>query len=352
MSTAIQGPITERARQALLHRSLAGLGHVSAHSRRQLRDLERRWVVQNWRVVAVILGGTMFAAAVAAVLLPTALGDVIAGALLASGWWWLHTIMIETTGATSHRLGLLGETWTSMELAGRRRRGWRHVNDISLDRGQADHVAVGPGGCVVVESKFRNDWSSKALDLEAMATQVQRERRRLSSYLKVGAEARAVVAMWGNNLDDLVGATWFERDGVVFCRGSALGDYLDALPLVFDKDRVRKVHGEVAALVQRRDEHDAEAFGPVPRPWGAHVAEWCLRVGIGTATVGLVVMSILGLGAMWGLGVAVVVAGAAAVVHGRLSSRISRARTAVVAAVSTWIAAALGAAFLVEAIVT
>jgi hypothetical protein len=345
----MQSVSAERVRESLLHRSLAGANHVSAHSRRQLRDLERRWVTRNWRIIALILGGTAIAAVVAAVVVPTALGDVLAGVLLASGWWWLHTIMIETTGANRHRLGLLGETWTSMELAARRRRGWRHVNDLSLDFGQADHVAVGPGGVVVVESKYRNDWLSASGDLGGMAAQVKRLGTPLGLHLKLRGETRVIVAMWGNSLDELVGDTWIELDGVVFCRGAALGTYLDSLPNTLDNEQVRCAHSSLAALVQRRDDHDAAEKGAAPLPWSEQLAEGCLRLALGIATLMVLFLPLARLGLWWGLGVGALIAGPAAAVHSRMSSRRGRARLAVVAGVAVWTVAALGAAFIVDA---
>jgi hypothetical protein len=350
VNTSIQSPTAERVRESLLHRSLAGTNHVSAHSRRQLRDLERRWVTRNWRIIAVILGGTLIAAVVAATLVPTALGDVLAGVLLASGWWWLHTIMIETTGANRHRLGLLGETWTSMELAGLRRSGWRHVNDLSLDCGQADHVAVGPGGVVVVESKYRNDWVSASGDLGGMATQVKRLGTPLGLHLKLRAQTRVVVAMWGNSLDELVGDTWIEHDGVVFCRGAALRRYLDSLTTTLDDEQVRCAHSSLAALIQRRDDHDAAVKGAAPLPWSEHVAEGWLRLLLGIATLMVLFIPLARVGLWWGLGVGALIAGVAAGLHGRMSGRRGRARLAVVAGVATWTVAALGAAALVDAL--
>jgi hypothetical protein len=347
----MQSASAERVRESLLHRSLAGANHVSAHSRRQLRDLERRWVTRNWRIIAFILGGTAIAAVISAVLVPTALGDVLAGVLLASGWWWLHTIMIETTGANRLRLGLLGETWTSMELAARRRRGWRHVNDVLLHCRQTDHVAVGPGGVVVVESKYRSDWSAQEVDLGVMAAQVQKQRGLLGLHLKLRAETRAVVAMWGNGLDELVGDTWFERDGVVFCRGAALGTYLDSLPNTLDDEQVQHVHRTLARLVQRLDGHDTEVHGPAPVPWSEHLAEGCLRLSLGIATLMVLFIPLARLGVWWGLGAGALIAAAAAAVHKLMSGRRGRARLAVVAGVATWAIAALGAAVIVDGLV-
>lgn len=348
MNTILRVPRASRVRELILHRSLASTGHVSAYSRRQLRDLERRWVTRNWRLISVVLGGSAIAAIVAAIMVPTALGEVLAGAFLASGWWWLHMVMVETTGASSHRLGLLGETWTSIELSVMRRRGWQHVNDLALDRGQADHIAVGPGGVLVVESKYRNDWARASAELAGMAGQVSSEMERMASFLKMRGKTRAIVAMWGNGLDDLMGDSWFELDGVVFCRGTSLSLYLDSLPFELEIDEIRRAHGQLVELVRRRDDHDDREVGPVPMPWSERLAEVCLQLSLALATLMFLFVPLAWWGLWWGLGAGVSIAFSAATLHGRLSSRRGRARLAVVAAVATWSVAALGAAVLVD----
>jgi hypothetical protein len=157
--------------------------------------------------------------------------------------------------------------------------------------------------------------------------------------------------MWGNGLDELVGDTWFEHDGVVFCRGSALCAYLDSLHTTLDDEQVRRAHSSLAALIQRRDGHDAAEKGAAPLPWSEHLAEGCLWLSLGMATLLVLFIPLARLGLWWSLGAGAMFAGVAAALHGRMSSRRGRARLAVVAGVATWAVAALSAAVLIDTLV-
>ena len=107
------------------------------------------------------------------VLLPLALSydgalrAGIIGASLASGIWLAVTFVLLFSGAASSVAAAVAEEWTAGELRGVRRRGWRLVNGVKV-RGDSDidHVLVGPGGVVVVETK----WSSEPWPTGAGAT--------------------------------------------------------------------------------------------------------------------------------------------------------------------------------------
>jgi hypothetical protein len=76
------------------------------------------------------------------------------------------------TGANSHVVGALGEQWTAEELD-KLGSEWRHFRNLPFDEGHGDssyevdvdHVAVGPYGVVVLETKF----STAEVDLTAEA---------------------------------------------------------------------------------------------------------------------------------------------------------------------------------------
>ncbi len=55
--------------------------------------------------------------------------------------------------------GLEGEERTARELRRLRRLGWRVVHNLQFAYGDVDHIAIGPGGVAVIESKAGNaDW--------------------------------------------------------------------------------------------------------------------------------------------------------------------------------------------------
>jgi hypothetical protein len=68
-------------------------------------------------------------------------------------------------------------------LRHKRHDGWKVVHGTSLAQGRRiDHIAVGPGGVVVVETKWRRD--PTVGDLEWAAAKVQRNQRTVSAVLR------------------------------------------------------------------------------------------------------------------------------------------------------------------------
>ena len=84
-------------------------------------------------------------------------GLFVGGSLVALYNWCLMA-----SGASGATLGEAGEEWTSNELRRLRRHGWKFVNGLQFRVGDIDHVAVGPDGVVVIESK----WTSMGVDLD------------------------------------------------------------------------------------------------------------------------------------------------------------------------------------------
>jgi len=55
------------------------------------------------------------------------------------------------------RMATNAEQWTAQELRRLRRRGWKVVSHTIPKYGDIDHIAVGPGGLLVLETKWRSD---------------------------------------------------------------------------------------------------------------------------------------------------------------------------------------------------
>jgi hypothetical protein len=100
-----------------------------------------------------------------------------------------------------------------------RRQGWRVADDAS--------VAVGPGGVLVVETKFRSH--PTAADLAWGADQVRRTRAEVAAKVRpvVGdAPVIPLMVVWGEGDEDLPTAL----DGVAVVRGRELAAWLADLP--------------------------------------------------------------------------------------------------------------------------
>lgn len=80
------------------------------------------------------------------------LGTVLG--VVAAGWWVSRRIV----DYWKLHLGYLGERFTGDRLDQLDRRYWRVFHDLDCAYGNIDHVAVGPGGVVVVETKTWRKW--------------------------------------------------------------------------------------------------------------------------------------------------------------------------------------------------
>ena len=70
-------------------------------------------------------------------------------------------LVLALSGTVARGMGATAEMWTASELRRHRKHGWLIINGLALEGRDIDHVLVGPGGVVVVESK----WSADGWDL-------------------------------------------------------------------------------------------------------------------------------------------------------------------------------------------
>jgi hypothetical protein len=95
------------------------------------------------------------------------------------------------------------ECWTADELRRLRRRGWRAVHNLHLQSGDVDHVAVGPGGVVVVETK-QSDSNWKYLIAHGLVEPWARQasmnafkvRHLIKQRTNLDTEPIAAIALW------------------------------------------------------------------------------------------------------------------------------------------------------------
>ena len=76
---------------------------------------------------------------------------IVGGWVVFVGWLLWHQVVVES-GSSTRDMGALAEQWTSNELRLLRDRGWRVINHVVLRHWDIDHVAVGPGGVLVVQT--------------------------------------------------------------------------------------------------------------------------------------------------------------------------------------------------------
>jgi hypothetical protein len=114
-------------------------------------------------------------------------------------------LVLALSGTVARGMGATAEMWTASELRRLRKHGWLIVNGLALEGRDIDHVLVGPGGVVVVESKWSADgWDLSTPDraLAKAVDQAVANARSLRLWTAVkasGAPVRSVVVLWGGS---------------------------------------------------------------------------------------------------------------------------------------------------------
>jgi hypothetical protein len=187
-----------------------------------------------WRVAAVVAAG-LLAGLLAARLAPrlTALAVVVAAVGLA---WGLRFRPSADTRAW--RRGATGERRTARLLAPLEHRGWAVLHDLAIPGSEAniDHLVLGPGGVLVIDSKqyrgrLRLDaygmlWHGRHL-LVSTLRKTRWEADQADEVLGIAdIQVPAVVAIYGANVP------WgqVQADGVTVVPAGRVPDLLRALP--------------------------------------------------------------------------------------------------------------------------
>jgi hypothetical protein len=150
----LAGTDADRPVVALRVRATVGRPGGSAQARwRQMRAAE--WVIWTrtlpWRVAAT-LGAGVVGGVLGRLLAPRL--SLVLGALatVAAGWGLRFQ---PSPDAVAWRRGAAGERRTARLLAALERHGWAVLHDLALpgSRANLDHLAIGPGGVFVIDSK-------------------------------------------------------------------------------------------------------------------------------------------------------------------------------------------------------
>jgi Nuclease-related domain len=149
----LAGADADRPVVAVRVRASVGRPGGSAHAQRQLRAAEgTAWIrTLPWRV-AVILGIGAGGGVLGRLLLPR-LGLVLGGLAAVAAGWGLR--FQPSPDAIAWRRGAVGERRTARLLGQLERHGWAVLHDLALpgSRANIDHLAIGPGGVFVIDSK-------------------------------------------------------------------------------------------------------------------------------------------------------------------------------------------------------
>lgn len=215
-----------------------------------------------------------------AVLLKAASGMVVSGAAVTvlSGWlfgqqWAFFTaggwvgaslmvglLLAELLDGRTRQLlsGAAGEANTARAIRQLRSEGWTSVHNLRFEAGDVDHVAIGPGGVVVIETKSRDadwEWLYGTVYPAQWSRQAREGAFRVAHFVKQTSGLRvtplAAVVLWARGGPDRTESV----DGVPHLSGHALADHLRSLPPTLDPHQVAAIHHGLSRGGQQIDEY-------------------------------------------------------------------------------------------------
>jgi hypothetical protein len=237
---AAGGPVV-----AVRVRASVGRPGASAHAEyRRRRAAERA----SWTRSLPWRAGVVLAAAVAAGLLGAHVAADLAGLLAvvaAAGLGWRLRYR-PSADTRAWRRGAAGERRTARLLAPLERRGWAVLHDLAIPGSPAniDHLVIGPGGVLVIDSKqyrgrLRLDrdgmvWHGRHLLVSALRKVLWAADQADEVLGVADVQVAAIVAVHGASVP------WglLQADGVTIAPARRLPDLLQALPPILGPERV------------------------------------------------------------------------------------------------------------------
>lgn len=323
--------LRDRARAASRRAELADRQRAGAYSRRQIRQRRREVLRQHWRHFGVLLLIGVATASAAAFVLPDEISDYAVGAIAVATLWLGTTAMHWMDGMANHRLGLAGEELTADELQKLRKRGWRVVHHVMLEKGDIDHAVLGSGGFFAVDSKYRTDWSSGRDSIGELAYRSRRQAVALQSRLQVrDPKVQPTVVLWGPGVSKVFDEV-FHHEGVMFCLGPAFVDHVLSSNTEVDQMTIDQAYRQLDDYVTRRDVGEAREHGAPARQMLDHVQDLLIAAFLAAVTLVAIVSTInLSPVGVWAIALASAIAAASRLVRRRFSGneRVQRATIA------------------------
>ena len=219
-----------------------GASAAAQYQRRRAAELAAWSRSLPWRVLALAAAGMGSWLAAAQVATDLA---IPAGLTVATGLGWLLRFRTSPDTAAWRR-GATGERRTARLLAPLERRGWAVLHDLAIPGAQAniDHLVIGPGGVVVIDSKqYRGRlhldrdgmvWHGRHL-LIATLRKVRWQADQADEVLGIAhISVAAIMAVHGARVP------WgrLQADGVTIVPAQRVPDLLQALPPTLGPERV------------------------------------------------------------------------------------------------------------------
>lgn len=190
----------------------------------------------------------------------------VGAAIIIGGIAWLIVLL---SGTGPLMMGELAELWTASALRPLRAHGWKLANHVLFNDGDADHVLIGPGGVLVLETKWRREaWRVEGFDADRDAATAQVQERARSVGLLLGqadVTPRPVIVRWVGRGSEKSQSNTPKRYGTTtVVPGDQLADW--AMRLGRDVLTPAQVDAGWAALAKHAERNEAyeDTHTPVP----------------------------------------------------------------------------------------
>ena len=258
-------------------------------------------------------------------------GAIVGGGCVATAAV-IFGVTLYATGTVATFAGADAERWTAAELRPLMGAGWRVINDVKIGRGNIDHVLIGPGGVITIETKWSaHDWNLQPDDrwLKAPIWQATESARMLGSMCtrtrRGQALVRPAIFLWSAVRSDLreTPDAPIVLPNVTLIRGRQSAEAWRAKVLTserqIDDDAVDAIWTEIVAHARREDARAAARQTSPPslsRMYWTAVASACVFLGTIWASLG--VFTATHSYALWGLATAALAGLAATTARVRL----------------------------------
>jgi Holliday junction resolvase-like predicted endonuclease len=272
-------------------RELSGSQRTARYPRSQGWELIRDFGAQLWWLLALMPFGFVLVFMPLAIRTEGAVRGAVIGGAAVSGLWFDVLVALVWTGAASKFMGASGEAWTSEVLRELGRDGWRLVNNITLTSwGDIDHVLVGPGGVLVVESKWSaNRWpvnghGARFMESQKMnaASQAQRNAKDVVDWLGASGitiSVMSIAVFWTGARKSSIGWEPWRNKTTTLVNGPSLREWTQSeLPHGgVDSATVDRVYSMLGQRADEQDQADIEAGKSVPPTIRGLSTEWALK---------------------------------------------------------------------------
>ena len=251
-------------------RALASVDRTGAFAKGKARRRHRQFVTRNWRWLLLLDAVVVLAFAPSAALSSGVLRGFFLGVSVSTAISLDVVAVLLLSGTAGVLMGELAEGWTASEVQGLAKSGWRLINRVRFRRyGDIDHIAFGPAGAVVLESKWSSEPWAESRELQRRlrnaAERVVADARDLRLMLRQqGYTVRSAIVLWTVGSRDEPTIVYETVGELSIVNGHRLQEWMCDAGAAATQDEVEAAWSRVAKHVARRDAFDRETEPPVP----------------------------------------------------------------------------------------